>query len=194
MAVKIHEISCDTKADEEVLTLLGLMSQNFNYVEHIITFMVCEYLGLELPIAKRVVLNMREGDVINLCRTIIPAKETDTEVCEACMAFLENFDILSENRNIVTHSLAFSEDLNTVSLLRTTRAGKPDKIVVLKDELSEVCRELKELFHFGCTIEARHAGRAEGHKPVKLLPAPPKPNKLHLRQLVADNDQPQPQS
>ncbi len=194
MPVRIDKICCDTSIEADLLTLIGIVNLNFNYAEHILRIFIGEYMQLDNDIADRIVLNMREGEVINLCRTIIPTEEADEEVRAACMAFLDNFDILSENRNIVAHSLVLSNTPETVSLLRTSKAGKFDLITLLREELSDLCLELRELFHFGMTIQGRFSTRKSGHKPAKLRPTPPKPRKLHLRQIAPNSDQLPPQS
>jgi hypothetical protein len=192
MAVNIPEICCDSKVDQNLLALLGIVSLNFNYSANLISLFVCEYLGLDLPVADRLTLNMNEATVIDLCRTIIPDKEKDAEVCQACEAFLDIFNILSENRNIVMHSLASSNGPQSVTLLRITKRGHLDRIEMLQDELAEVCRESRALFLFGYSIierlrDRKTRGLLQRHR--ELLPTPPKPRKLHLRQITQNSDQ-----
>jgi hypothetical protein len=188
MVVKIDEICCDRHVDADLLTLLGIVNLNFNYAEAIPRIFVHEYLGLAAETADRIALNMNEQTLIGLCRAIVEEKEREEEVRQACATYLDIFNILSENRNIVIHALVTSQQPETVSLVRVARSGKPDTVVLLRDELSRFCKELRDLFSFGFSIWERYLERSHGGPHVKLLSAPPLPSKLHLRQINPNND------
>jgi hypothetical protein len=137
---------------------------------------------------------MSDGAVINLCRILISEKEKDQEIRLAAEHFLTNFDVLTENRNIAMHSLAYQEGDGGFTFAKRTKKGTALKITILPEELELCCKELKQLFHFGMTVQGNFYNRRAGERRVKLLPAPPTPRKLHLRQLVQDSDLPPPQS
>jgi hypothetical protein len=107
----------------------------------------------------------------------------DPELKAACNAYLSNFDVISENRNIIEHAIVDANNLpGKIALLKRSKSGALTTIWIEPIVFADCCKEAKELFEFGCTIEARFLTRRNGEKPLELPPTSPRPQKLSLRQ------------
>jgi hypothetical protein len=175
---ELDQLCCVPNA--RLAALIGALTINFNYVEQMERVFLEEYLRLDHDKIAAIAHSMSGPAVANLCRTLIADKEKDEELRTASIHYLENFAVLTENRNTAIHSLAFVSE-SGVLLSKRSRKGELKIVSLVQSELETCCKELKALFHFGATIQANFHNRRSGDRRVKLLPAPPRPEKLHLQ-------------
>ncbi len=187
--LKLHELCCDQDIDPDLVALLGILSVNFNYAERLLRIFLEEYLHVDEETSAQIACSMANNAVINLCRTLIESREHEPEVKLASEAYIDNFDVIAENRNVAMHALVYGTKKEGFTFSKRTKKGALQHITILQHELELCCKELKQLFHFGCTIKARFDSRREGRRPVKLLPTPSEPRKLHSRQLSPNTNQ-----
>ena len=122
MAVKLSDVSCDTAIDPDILILLGITSLNFNYAQRVLHSFLMEYLNSDDTITASLSLNVSENKLIEFCRTLVRSREKDLEIIEACEAFLGNFDIISENRNVIEHALVDADTPGEISLTKALKS------------------------------------------------------------------------
>jgi hypothetical protein len=125
---------------------LGVVAANYNSLEMLLYSLFCEYLGRSDESAL-LFSQFKNNYRIDTLKAALKAYESDSAVAEAMQYFVKCFNICSDNRNLLMHSLVNEVDLNATELnLRKSSRSNPEKFTQLKFAVSPIRRVADDIW------------------------------------------------
>jgi len=109
--------------DAQQVHAFGQISLTYNYLEDVCSTIFDECLPTDPAFSTRLFNELNNRNRIGLLKAFVEANEKESEPKAAIMHFINCYDICTENRNILMHSLLQSADADIVAFSK--RRSKP---------------------------------------------------------------------
>lgn len=165
---------------------LGVASVNYARLEFAMQAILGNVIGSLL--LSSIVMPKVGNDVrIKIARQMLPSTGWPKNIIGLVTDFLDAFDTLSENRNLLMHSNLVAGTQDQIALYKTNRAGDTILCQIPSNDLRQVADDLRAYFLFGIDLSnwisfqllgLSSALGLTGGEPHPLPKKPPAPRKL----------------
>jgi hypothetical protein len=180
--------------DSAHLHALGQLTLVYNLLEEAFAFLFVRFLPTSKQFATGHYFELNNRKRVDLLAELVSSDEADEQVKKAVLAAIHGYDICTDNRNILAHSMISTEDHSGDFRRLIQRKSKSSRQFVSCDvPLSDLRRAADETSAYflyvldldGCLLDRDHIRQGMTIASPRPLPEiPPRPRKLSQSQPV----------